>query len=89
VALPFLIIFFLIRVIRGGVSPYHPWRRLLIVLPALVVAGWFSRNLLDLDLHRGPSGVFIDLLIAFIVSAALFPLLDLTRPLLRSARFPQ
>ena len=65
------------------------FRSLLIVLPALVVAGWFSRNMLALDFHRGLSGVFIDLLVAFIVSAALFPLLDLTRPLLRSARFPQ
>ncbi len=86
---PFVAIAIIVRIIRGGISPYHRWRRLAIVIPALLVAGWITRNMFELESIRGFSGVFLDLLLAFIVASILFPLLDLTRPLLRSARFPQ
>ncbi len=86
---PLLVVVLVIRVIRMGISPFDRWRRLGIVTLALLTAGSLSHWLVASHLGRGFQGFFADGLLALIVAAVLFPLLDLTRPLLKSARYPQ
>jgi len=50
---PFVAIAIIVRIIRGGISPYHRWRRLAIVIPALLVAGWITRNMFELESDQG------------------------------------
>lgn len=89
VCAPMLIAVLVIRVIRMGISPFDRWRRLGIVTLALLSAGTLSQWLVASHLGRGFQGFFVDGLLALIVIATMFPLLDLTRPLLKSARYPQ
>ena len=86
---PLLTVVLVIRVIRMGISPFDRWRRLGIVTLALLTAGVLSQWLVASHLGRGFQGFFADGLLALIVAAVLFPLLDLARPMLKSARYPQ
>lgn len=86
---PLLVLIVTVRLIRMGISPYDRWRRLGIVTLALLAAGSSSQWLVASHLGRGVQGFFADSLLALIVAAVMFPLLDLTRPMLKSARYPQ
>ena len=89
VVAPLLVLIVTVRLIRMWISPFDRWRRLGIVTLALLAAGNSSQWLVASHLGRGVQGVFADSMLALIVAAVMFPLLDLTRPMLKSARYPQ
>ena len=86
---PLIGIVVVVRLIRSGISPYQMWRRLFIMIPALLLAGALCRLFVASHLEWGLLGLFKDGALAFIVAAVMLPLLDLTRPLLKSARYPE
>ena len=86
---PPILMVLVIRIIRLGISPFDRWRRLAIVVPALLSAGLISQWLVASHLSRGWPGFFEDGLLALMVAAVMMPLLDMTRPILKSARYPQ
>ena len=86
---PLLALIVTVRLICMGISPFDRWRRLGIVTLALLAAGILGQWLVASHLGRGIQGFFADGLLALIVAAVMFPLLDLTRPMLKSARYPQ
>ena len=86
---PLISIVLVVRLVRSSISPHDRWRRMFIIIPALLLAGFTCRQSMASDLEWGFSGFFADGALAFIVAAIMFPLLDLTRPLLKSARYPE
>ena len=88
VVVPPLALIFTIRMLSGGISPFHFWRRFLIVVPALCLSHLISNFILfrvfDLSIER----ILLDAALAFIVSATMFSVLDVIRPLLKTAKYP-
>ena len=88
VVIPPLALIFTIRMLSGGISPFHSWRRFLIVVPALCLSHLISKFILfrvfDLSIER----ILLDVALAFIVSATMFSVLDVIRPLLKTAKYP-
>ena len=84
---PILMITFAVRSLRLWMDPYHPWKRYQIVIPALVLGAAIEEWILAGYLPS-VSFVFQSCWIAALCGALMMPILDLTTPLLRSARYP-
>ena len=84
---PLLLVLIAVRGLRQLLDPYHPWKRFQIVIPALLLGAVLQEFVLAGNLPT-ISFVFQSCWVVALFVALLFPVLDLTTPLLRSARFP-
>ena len=84
---PLLVVLIAVRGLRQLLDPYHPWKRFQIVIPALLLGAVLQEFVLAGNLPT-ISFVFQSCWVVALFVALLFPVLDLTTPLLRSARFP-
>lgn len=87
-AIPLVGVVASVRMLRQILDPYHPWKRFQILVPSFIVgivSHWF---LLLGDLSGSVSTVVAGLSVSLIFAGLMLPILDLSAPLLRSARYP-
>ena len=77
-----------VRLARSWIDPRDRSRRLAIVLGAVAVATWLHRLLWSVPWSGTFDAYATGLLLGTLAAALLYPILDLTPPLLRSADYP-
>jgi len=85
--LPLLCTVIAVRVLKTVFDPYHPYRRLQIILPSLLIAISVQESLLS-GVFPTFHMLFPAIILSAVVVAILLPVLDVVRPLLKSARYP-
>ena len=86
--LPLLGVIISVRLLRHLLDPYHPIKRFQIVVPALTIGVILQWALLTGEITSNTGLIVSGVLISLLFAALLLPILDLTAPLLRSARYP-
>ncbi len=84
---PLLCTVLTVRFLKTVFDPHHPYRRIQIILPSLLIGVSVQESMLS-GVFPTFQMMFPALLLSAVVTAILLPVLDIVRPFLKSARYP-